>query len=126
MHHYHDDVLKELLAKKGKKGKLHYAESYISLAVRNDGDVIPASKIPRLVERFYRVDSSRGEAVGGSGIGLSIVQRVIEHHNGVLDISSSVEEGNIFRVYFPLIAESSAKQDAALSDKVLGVSGQEN
>jgi two-component system phosphate regulon sensor histidine kinase PhoR len=100
---YRDDdaMLQRLLLKKGTETKVHYAERYVSLAVRNDGELIPEEKIPRLVERFYRADASRGDGAGGSGIGLSIVQRIVDHHAGMLEVVSAEEEGNVFRAYFP-------------------------
>ncbi|MET0155184.1 MAG: ATP-binding protein [Rickettsiales bacterium] len=98
-----DPEIREIVLSSDRSAELHYAENYVTFAVRNDGQVIPEEKIPRLTERFYRADSSRGEGAGGSGIGLSIVKSIVEHHNGLLRIESSEEKGNLFEVFFPVI-----------------------
>ena len=58
--------------------------------------------IPRLTERFYRVDVGRSRAVGGTGLGLAIVKHVLQRHQGCLEIDSEPGEGSTFRCVFPL------------------------
>lgn len=76
------------------------AVAYFS--VRDEGEGIAPEHIPRLTERFYRVDSARTRKAGGTGLGLAIVKFVIQRHRGVLDITSEVGKGSVFTAYFPL------------------------
>lgn len=72
------------------------------LTIRDRGEGIAAEHIPRLTERFYRVDDARSRSVGGTGLGLSIVKHITERHQGQLDITSVVGEGTTVRVSFPI------------------------
>jgi len=74
----------------------------IVFSVQDQGEGIPAEHIPRLTERFYRVDSARTRKVGGTGLGLAIVKHVLNRHHGVLGIESVPGEGSIFSVYLPV------------------------
>ncbi|MGI6144290.1 MAG: cell wall metabolism sensor histidine kinase WalK [Clostridia bacterium] len=76
-------------------------EEKIVIKVINQGMVIPAESLPRLFERFYRVDKARSRQVGGTGLGLSIVKHVVERHRGSVQATSSEEEGTIFTVILP-------------------------
>ena len=69
--------------------------------VRDTGVGIPARHIPRLTERFYRVDTGRARRDGGTGLGLAIVKHVMQHHGGDLHIESTVGEGSTFTCNFP-------------------------
>jgi len=71
------------------------------LSVRDSGEGIGAQHIPRLTERFYRVDSARSRATGGTGLGLSIVKHVLLRHDAYLDIHSEVGKGSTFSCMFP-------------------------
>ena len=71
------------------------------LSVADSGIGVAAEHLPRLTERFYRVDSSRSRDTGGTGLGLSIVKHVVQRHGGYLDVSSEVGHGSIFRLVFP-------------------------
>jgi two-component system phosphate regulon sensor histidine kinase PhoR len=70
-------------------------------AVRDSGPGIEREHIPRLTERFYRVDGSRSRETGGTGLGLSIVKHVVQRHGGELDIQSEPGKGSNFRLVFP-------------------------
>nr|MBF0681771.1 PAS domain-containing sensor histidine kinase [Pseudomonas sp.] len=72
------------------------------LAVQDSGIGIEARHLPRLTERFYRVDSSRASSTGGTGLGLAIVKHVLLRHQGRLDIDSSLGNGSTFICSFPL------------------------
>jgi len=70
-------------------------------SVRDTGPGIAPEHIPRLTERFYRVDRSRSRETGGTGLGLAIVKHVLQRHGAVLDISSTLGKGSVFAVTFP-------------------------
>jgi two-component system phosphate regulon sensor histidine kinase PhoR len=76
-------------------------EGQVFAAVRDDGEGIAASAIPRLTERFYRVDVKRSREKGGTGLGLAIVKHIISRHQGRLAIESKVGEGSTFTVFLP-------------------------
>jgi two-component system, OmpR family, phosphate regulon sensor histidine kinase PhoR len=71
------------------------------LEVRDSGIGIAKEHLPRLTERFYRVDGSRSRDTGGTGLGLSIVKHVVQRHGGELDVHSDVGKGSSFRLIFP-------------------------
>jgi len=70
-------------------------------AVKDTGPGIPAEHLPRLTERFYRVDAGRSRATGGSGLGLAIVKHALQHHGATLDIQSTEGAGSTFTCRFP-------------------------
>jgi two-component system phosphate regulon sensor histidine kinase PhoR len=72
------------------------------LSVQDSGIGIEAKHVPRLTERFYRVDSSRSSNTGGTGLGLAIVKHVLLRHRGRLEISSVPGRGSTFTCHFPL------------------------
>jgi two-component system phosphate regulon sensor histidine kinase PhoR len=74
--------------------------------VRDEGPGIDPIHIPRLTERFYRVDSHRSREMGGTGLGLAIVKHIISRHRGRLRIESEPGEGCIFRVILPRLSHS--------------------
>jgi two-component system phosphate regulon sensor histidine kinase PhoR len=84
-------------------------------AVTDTGMGIPAEHIPRLTERFYRVDAGRSRATGGSGLGLAIVKHVLQRHGASLEVQSSIGAGSSFTCHFPLerIAARSRPASAA-------------
>jgi len=71
------------------------------LIVGDQGDGIAAAHLPRLTERFYRVDSARSRESGGTGLGLAIVKHIVERHRGTLDIRSEPGRGTEVSVYLP-------------------------
>ncbi|HET6604297.1 MAG TPA: phosphate regulon sensor histidine kinase PhoR [Xanthomonadaceae bacterium] len=76
------------------------ADGGATLAVRDTGRGIPAQHIPRIVERFYRVSTSRSRETGGTGLGLSIVKHVLGLHRARLEVESEVGRGSVFRAHF--------------------------
>ncbi len=71
------------------------------LEVRDTGIGIPAEHLPRLTERFYRVDAGRSRKLGGSGLGLAIVKHALQRHDGRLDVASVEGHGSTFTCHFP-------------------------
>jgi two-component system phosphate regulon sensor histidine kinase PhoR len=84
----------------------------VRISVSDRGEGIAAEHLPRLTERFYRVDAGRSRAIGGTGLGLAIVKHIVSRHRGRLDIRSIVGEGTTVLVSLPRAAEP---QSAALS-----------
>jgi len=76
------------------------------LSVSDEGDGIAPDHLPRLTERFYRVDEARSRSVGGTGLGLAIVKHISERHQGQLDIASEVGKGTRVSVAFPLLVQA--------------------
>ena len=72
------------------------------LEVADTGVGIPEDAIPHLFERFYRVDKARSRKSGGSGLGLSIVQSLVERNGGTISVSSTPNIGSVFTVTFPV------------------------
>ena len=75
--------------------------SEIIISISDTGIGIPEGKIPRIFERFYRVDKARSKATGGTGLGLSIVRHVAQNHGGRVTVESTPNEGSTFTVYLP-------------------------
>lgn len=78
-------------------------ESMVRLSVTDESEGIAPEHLPRLTERFYRVDSSRSRAAGGTGLGLAIVKHIVERHRGRLDITSIVGTGTTVTILLPTV-----------------------
>ena len=76
----------------------------VAACVADDGEGIPADAIPRLTERFYRVDKARAKALGSTGLGLAIVKHIVGRHRGRLTIESGIGQGSRFTVFVPVAA----------------------
>ena len=74
---------------------------YAAVTVRDHGPGMAREHLPRLTERFYRVDSGRSRAMGGTGLGLAIVKHIVERHRGRLDISSVLGKGTNVSILLP-------------------------
>ena len=81
---------------------LHRDEDNAILQVRDTGVGIPEDSLGHIFERFYRVDKARSRKTGGSGLGLSIVRNMIERNSGTISVESTVGEGTVFSVSFPV------------------------
>jgi two-component system phosphate regulon sensor histidine kinase PhoR len=86
----------------------------IAVAVRDRGEGIARENLPRLTERFFRVDTARSRRLGGTGLGLAIVKHSVNRHRGALAIDSVLGEGSTFTVYLPM-AEAQAPELPARS-----------
>jgi len=73
----------------------------VAFTVTDDGQGIPREHLPRLTERFYRVDKGRGRGEGNTGLGLAIVKHILTRHRGQLSIESEIGQGSQFRVWVP-------------------------
>ena len=89
---------------------LDVKEKEVSVIVKDDGIGIPKKDLPRIFERFYRVDKARSRDIGGSGLGLAIVKHAVSHHESRLNIESTLGKGTRFSFVIPerLIAKKSA------------------
>lgn len=75
----------------------------INFSVTDVGDGIAPEHLPRLTERFYRVDSGRSRLVGGTGLGLSLVKHIVDRHRGHLEIRSTIGKGTTVAVLLPVV-----------------------
>lgn len=78
----------------------------VAVHVTDHGDGIAKEHLPRLTERFYRVDTARSRQLGGTGLGLAIVKHIVSRHRGALVVESTVGKGSTFSVYLPIIPDS--------------------
>jgi two-component system, OmpR family, phosphate regulon sensor histidine kinase PhoR len=86
--------------------------------VRDEGIGIEAHHVPRLTERFYRVDRGRSRASGGTGLGLAIVKHVLSRHQAHLEVISTPGEGSTFSVVFPAARAASQFEESMDADAV--------
>ncbi|MBO9597322.1 MAG: HAMP domain-containing protein [Cohnella sp.] len=77
------------------------SEEGVTLSVKDNGTGIPEAHLPRLFDRFYRIDTSRSRSFGGAGLGLAISHAIVSLHGGTIQVSSRTGEGSVFRVLLP-------------------------
>ena len=78
------------------------AHGEATVVVADDGTGIPSEELPRIFERFYRVDAARSRATGGTGLGLAIVKHVADLHDGRIEVESRLGQGSNFRLRIPV------------------------
>jgi signal transduction histidine kinase len=78
---------------------------FVSVRVQDHGVGIPAEALPRIFERFFRLDEVKGHLFRGVGLGLSICRQAIEQHGGHIEVESVLGEGSIFTIYLPVKAD---------------------
>jgi signal transduction histidine kinase len=77
----------------------------VIIKVADTGIGIAAEDLPRVFDRFYRVDKSRSRQRGGSGLGLAIVKKIVEEHGGMVSVESIPGQGSTFRIQLPLYSQ---------------------
>ena len=85
------------------------------IKIVDNGRGIPKEEISRITEAFYMVDKSRSRKEGGAGIGMALCQKIIQLHNGKLDIDSRLGEGTVIKVVFPIEGDVHRQKGAAAS-----------
>jgi two-component system phosphate regulon sensor histidine kinase PhoR len=98
-------------------------QDMLRLSVIDQGEGIAPEHLPRLTERFYRVDASRSRSMGGTGLGLAIVKHIVGRHRGRLEIDSKLGVGTSVHIFLPqageaLSSKSHAKVTEVTSSKV--------
>ncbi len=76
-------------------------EKEIIISIKDQGIGIAKKHLPRLFERFYRVDKARSREIGGTGLGLAIAKHIVQTHGGKISVESTPEQGSIFQIYLP-------------------------
>ncbi len=95
-------------------------DNRVEFSVQDSGPGIAPEHLPRLTERFYRVDRSRSRDTGGTGLGLAIVKHVAQRHGAELKIESTLGQGSVFRIIFPA---SRVRPFVVGHDAIAGVAG---
>ena len=80
----------------------------LRISVRDYGEGIPREHLPRLTERFYRIDTARSRSLGGTGLGLAIVKHIVSRHRGAMTIDSEIGKGSTFTIYLPVATAAAA------------------
>ena len=89
---------------------LEQTNTQVVLRITDEGLGIPKKDLPKIFDRFYRVDKARSRDKGGNGLGLSIARRLIEGYHGRLVVESAVGQGSVFRVSLPLVKNKDNKK----------------
>ena len=91
-------------------GTRPYGAAEVEIFVKDSGVGIPAEDVPRLFERFYRVDKARSRELGGTGLGLAIVKHLVLAQNGEVRVESVLNEGSTFSFTLPVDAPVTARE----------------
>jgi two-component system phosphate regulon sensor histidine kinase PhoR len=87
---------------------------FVEIAVADTGVGVPPEDLPRLTERFYRVDKARSRELGGTGLGLAIVKHIVQAHGGWMSIESELNHGTTVRLFLPAFTGASRTGDSDL------------
>jgi two-component system phosphate regulon sensor histidine kinase PhoR len=86
----------------GVETEVELQGAWLEVAIADTGCGIPEAEIPRLTQRFYRVDKARSRELGGTGLGLAIVKHIVQGHGGFLHIESQLNHGTTVRLFLPV------------------------
>lgn len=100
---------------------LYEVDGNAILRVRDTGAGIPEEELPRLFERFHRVEGSRGRSIEGSGIGLALVQELVKFHGGDVRVESELGEGTEFTVSIPLASARQRSSELAAQQRPIAL-----
>ncbi len=101
-----DNALKYTPAGGKVSMSLSKTDGEAEIVIADTGIGIPAEDLPRVFDRFYRVDKARSRNLGGSGLGLSIAYWIAQAHRGNIEVTSEVGEGSVFRIKLPILSKS--------------------
>jgi len=96
-----DNAIKYSEPERKVKVEVERSDFEILISVIDEGQGIPKEHLPRIFERFYRVDKARSRKLGGTGLGLSIVKHIAAVHNGSVTVESEVGKGSKFTIHLP-------------------------
>ena len=98
-------------------------DQFVVLRVSDEGEGIPRQHLPRLGERFYRIDEGRDRTIGGTGLGLAIVKHIVARHRGGLMVESETGHGSAFGIWLPIIQREKGTMPAPSSEDNLSENG---
>lgn len=102
-----DNLVDNAIKYNKQNGRIHLRArkegDWICLEVEDTGIGIPQEGLPRIFERFYRVDKARSRELGGTGLGLSIVKHIAERHGGRVEVASQLGKGSCFSLILPIL-----------------------
>ena len=107
-------MLQAETASRPTRGSSSSENAMVCVAVCDQGEGIPHEHLPRLTERFYRVDTARSREMGGTGLGLAIVKHILNHHRGFLEVESTPGVGSVFTVFLRAHSAQSAELASAV------------
>ena len=100
-----DNLVDNAIKYNKQNGRIHFRArkegDWVHLKVEDTGIGIPEENLPRIFERFYRVDKTRSRELGGTGLGLSIVKHIAERHGGRVEVTSRLGQGSCFTLWLP-------------------------
>jgi two-component system phosphate regulon sensor histidine kinase PhoR len=96
-----DNALKHSAATEAVEVSAARADSRVTITVRDRGRGIAPEHLPRIFERFYRVDKARSSKLGGTGLGLAIVKHIAQAHGGEASATSELGQGSAFTITLP-------------------------
>ncbi len=100
--------------------RLQIMDESIEVEIKDSGIGMIEEDLPRIFERFYKVDKSRSTSEGGSGLGLSLVKKIVEMHDGIVSVKSRSSEGTSFVVRLPMKMSVKGKESGNTKEQVQG------